>query len=151
MPLCFDHMANFPTTAGTSSCNFCSSIISRPLHPLIAPCFMVCSSCFLSSGVFPTRTLPHRLNGKSSSSASCPMILFPSAQHLAFRLPTGLANPPCTTAELRPLVSLQTSRFFSSTAIFNRYRDNSLAIALPTTPAPIITTSYCFCIISPSF
>ena len=36
----------------------------------------------------------------------------------------------CGAPEFRPLVSLHTSRFFSSTPIFKRYRDISLAMAL---------------------
>ena len=38
-------------------------------------------------------------------------------------------------------VSLQTSSSFSITHVFNLYLETSLAIALPVTPAPIITTS----------
>jgi len=42
---------------------------------------------------------------------------------------------------LRPLVWVQTSLSFSSTAMRSLYRESSRAMALPTTPPPMMTTS----------
>ena len=42
---------------------------------------------------------------------------------------------------LRPLVWVHTSLSFSSTAMRSRQRDSSRAMALPTTPPPMTTTS----------
>ena len=52
------------------------------------------------------------------------------------------SNPAWIIALFAFEVPLHTSSSFSMTQMFAWYLDNSLAIALPTTPAPMIATSY---------
>ena len=77
----------------------------------------------------------------SSSSAILSIIAFPITFNFAFIVPGTASNPAWMIALFALDVSLQTSSSFSITHVFNLYLETSLAIALPVTPAPIITTS----------
>ena len=112
------------------------------MTPLASPCSFIFINFSLSSSLNPTTSFPVLLKGISNSLAISSKFSLPSTQNFAIREPALLLNPACKTPEFLPLVSQHTSSSFSNTHVFNLYLESSLAMELPTTPPPIIITSY---------
>ena len=138
-------------TSGSILLTSSPSIILSSLTPFFLPLSSSSVSLYLSASSKQSTRDPLFSNSKSSSFASAGIILLPSTLNLALLVP-GLASCPACTIPLFALeVPEHTSSSFSSTATESSYLDSSLATAEPTTPAPIITTSYLSIIFSIGF
>ncbi len=114
----------------------------RPGTPFATPRSYSSRSLGMSPSSRHTTKAPTRLKGMSSSSLSFVIISLPCTFILAFMVPGSASNPAWTMAEFALLVPSHTSPARSSTRNRPSRRESSRAMALPVTPAPIITASY---------
>ena len=124
---------------------FSTSSLSKISHPG-TPLALACSNCSYSNGMssswVQTINFPFFSAGKFKSLAHSYINSFPLTQSSAIKEPGGASNPVWITPVFAFEVPEATSSPFSITHAFILYRDISLAIQHPDTPAPIIIKSY---------
>ena len=141
-----DGAYNAPVTpsckCGSSASASSPERMRKPFTPLFLPRSYKACNAGISSSCRQTVSDPFLRKGKSSSCDNPSIISFPRTFSLAMREPSGASYPAWIMALFALDVPQHTSSHFSTTHTSTWYLDNSLAMAHPVTPAPIIHTSY---------